>query len=124
MSKKILIVDDEPASLRALRYFLGQEGYETIGAKDAVEALQLLAQSRFDLVLSDVKMPGLDGLALAKHVLSVLPITPIFLMTAYDCDSREDILALGVPCLSKPLSLDHLLSEVQKVLGEKYQPEL
>ena len=49
MGKKILIVDDEPASLRVLRYFLGQEGYETEGAKDAVEALQLLAQSRFDL---------------------------------------------------------------------------
>ena len=85
---------------------------------------ELLAQSRFDLVLSDVKIPSLDGLALAKHLLSVVPVTPIFLMSAYDCDSREDILALGVPCLSKPLSLDHLLSEVQKVLGEQHQAEL
>jgi CheY-like chemotaxis protein len=59
MSKKILIVDDEPASLRVLRYFLGQEGYEIVGAKDAMEALELLRQSRFDLVLSDVKMPVL-----------------------------------------------------------------
>jgi CheY-like chemotaxis protein len=124
MSKKILIVDDEAASLRVLRYFLGYEGYEIVGAKDAVEALELLAESRFDLVLSDVKMPRLDGLALAKHLLSSVPITPIFLMTAYDCDSRADILALGVPCLSKPLSLDHLLAEVQKVLGEQHQPEL
>jgi CheY-like chemotaxis protein len=119
MSKKILIVDDEPASLRVLRYFLGQEGYEIVGAKDAMEALEQLGQSRFDLVLSDVKMPGLGGLALAKHLLSVVPITPIFLMTAYDCDSHEDILALGVPCLSKPLSLDLLLSQVQKVLGHE-----
>jgi CheY-like chemotaxis protein len=119
MSKKILIVDDEPASLRVLRYFLGQEGYEIVGAKDAMEALELLGQSRFDLVLSDVKMPGVGGLALAKHLLSVVPITPIFLMTAYDCDSHEDILALGVPCLSKPLSLDLLLSQVQKVLGHE-----
>ena len=68
-------------------------------------------------------MPRLDGLAMAKHLLSVVTMTPIFLMTAYDCDSREDILALGVPCLSKPLSLYHLLSEVQKVLGEQ-QPAL
>jgi CheY-like chemotaxis protein len=117
MSKKILVVEDEPASLNVLRYFLSHEGYEVIGAKDAVGALELLAQSRFDLVLSDLRMPGLDGLALAKHLLSGVPITPIFLMTAYDCDSHEDIVALEIPCLTKPLSLDHLLSEVQKVLG-------
>jgi CheY-like chemotaxis protein len=117
MAKKILVVDDEPASLKVLRYILDYEGYETAGAKDGVEALELLAQSRFDLVISDLKMPRLDGLALAKHLISNVPITPIFLMTAYDFDSREDILALRIPCLSKPLSLDQLLAEIQKVLG-------
>jgi CheY-like chemotaxis protein len=59
MTKKILVVEDEPASLKILRYFLGHEGYETAGAKDGVGAMELLAQSRFDLVLSDVKMPRL-----------------------------------------------------------------
>jgi CheY-like chemotaxis protein len=116
---KILVVDDEPANLKILRYILDQEGYETAGAKDGVEALELLAQSRFDLVLSDVKMPRLSGVALARYLRSNMPVTPIMLMTAYDFDNREDILALNVPCLSKPLSLDNLLSEVQKVLGEE-----
>ncbi len=115
---KILVVDDEPANLKILRYILDHEGYETAGAKDGVEALELLAQSRFDLVLSDVKMPRLNGVALARHLRSNMPVTPIVLMTAYDFDSREDILALNVPCLSKPLSLDNLLLQVQKVLGE------
>jgi CheY-like chemotaxis protein len=114
--KKILVVEDEPASLKILRYFLNREGYETAGAKDGVEAMELLAQSRFDLVLSDVAMPRMDGVALARHIVSSEPIMPIFLMTAYD-SSREDIAALRIPCLSKPLSLDQLLSEVQKVLG-------
>jgi CheY-like chemotaxis protein len=95
MTKRVLVVDDEPANVRMLRYVLSHKGYETAEAKDGLEALELLAQSRFDLVISDVKMPGLGGLALAKHLLSVVPITPIFLMTAYDCDSHEDILALG-----------------------------
>jgi CheY-like chemotaxis protein len=116
---KILVVDDEPANLKILRYVLDHEGYETAGAKDGVEALELLAQSRFDLVLSDVKMPRLSGVALARHLRSNMPITRIVLMTAYDFDSREDILALNVPCLSKPLSLDNLLSEVQKVLEKE-----
>jgi CheY-like chemotaxis protein len=119
MTKRVLVVDDEPANLRMLRYVLNHKGYETAGAKDGVEALELLAQSRFDLVLSDVKMPRLSGVALARHLLSNMPITPIVLMTAYDFDSREDISALNVPCLSKPLSLEQLLSQVQKLLGQQ-----
>jgi CheY-like chemotaxis protein len=87
------------------------------GAKDGVEALELLAQSSFDLVLSDIKMPRLSGLGVAKHLLSQKPTTPIVLMTAYDFETRADISALKVPCLSKPLSFDQLLSQVQKVLG-------
>jgi DNA-binding response OmpR family regulator len=124
MTKKILVVEDEPASLRILRYFLSHEGFETAGAKDGVEAMELLAQSRFDLVLSDVKMPRLDGVALARHLLSTMPITPIFLMTATDCEDMDDVLKLGVPCLNKPVSLNHLLSQIQKVLGQNEQPEL
>ena len=122
MTKKILVVEDEPASLKILRRFLTHEGYETAGAKDGVEAMELLAQSRFDLVLSDVRMPRLDGVALAKHLLSTVPITPILLMTGYD-PKMEAILRLGVPCLGKPLSLDQLLSQIQKVLGQR-QSEL
>jgi CheY-like chemotaxis protein len=116
---KILIVEDEPANLKILKYILNLEGYQTTGAKDGVEALELLAHSRFDLVLSDIKMPRLSGVALARHLLSHKPITPIMLMTAYDFDSREDISALNIPCLSKPLSFEQLLSQVQKVLGHE-----
>ena len=115
----ILVVEDEPVNLKILNYILNLEGYETTGAKDGVEALELLAQSRFDLVLSDIKMPRLSGVALARHLLSHKPITPIVLMTAYDVDSREDISALNVPCLCKPLSFKQLLSQVQKVLGHE-----
>jgi CheY-like chemotaxis protein len=124
MTKKILVVEDEPDSLKILRYFLSHEGYESAGAKDGVEAMELLAQSRFDLVLSDVKMPRLDGVALAKHLISAMPITPIFLMSGYDLDNLDTVLRLGIPCLSKPLSLDQLLSQIQKVLGHQEQSEL
>ena len=70
---KILVVEDEPVNLKILNYILNLEGYETTGAKDGVEALELLAQSRFDLVLSDIKMPRLSGVALARP--SPLPQT-------------------------------------------------
>ncbi len=117
MTKKILVVEDEPASLRILEYFLTHEGYKIAGAKDGLDAMELLAQSRFDLVISDVKMPRLDGLTLARHLVSTMPITPIFLMSAYHWDDMKDILKLGVPCLKKPFSLNQLLSQIQKVLA-------
>ena len=57
MTKRVLVVDDEPANLRMLRHVLSHKGYETAEAKDGLEALELLGQSRFDLVISDVRMP-------------------------------------------------------------------
>ena len=124
MNQKILVVEDEPASLRILRYFLSSEGYETAGAKDGVEAMELLGQCRFDLVLSDIKMPRMDGVALARHILSTLPVTPVFLITANMSECLEAVQKLGVPCFSKPLSLDQLLSKIQKVLSNGGQSEL
>jgi CheY-like chemotaxis protein len=117
MTKKILVVEDEAPSQKILRYFLGREGYETAGAKDGFEAMELLDQSQFDLVLSDLRMPRMNGLALARHILAALPLTPIFLITADALEHLEDISALGIPCLNKPLSLNELLARLQTVLG-------
>ena len=117
MTKKILVVEDEAASQKVLRYFLGRQGYETAGAKDGLDAMELLGQLRFDLVLSDLRMPRMGGLALARHILSAFPVTPIFLITADAFDNLEAISALGIPCLNKPLSLNELLIRIQSVLG-------
>jgi DNA-binding response OmpR family regulator len=119
---KILIVEDEPGSLKILRYFLGRHGYETAGAKDGLEALELFSQSRYDLVLSDLKMPQMDGLALARRILSTIPLTPFFLMTADDSVHIKAIREFGVPCLIKPLSLEELLARIQKVIGRPLLP--
>jgi CheY-like chemotaxis protein len=61
MNKKVLVVEDEPDNLKLVCHLLNQAGYEVSGAKDGVEAMELLGQSRFDLVLSDLRMPGMDG---------------------------------------------------------------
>ena len=119
MSKKILVVEDELDNLKLVSLFLNQAGYEVSGAKDGVEAMELLRHSRFDLVLSDLRMPGMDGLTLASHIVSSDPTTPMLLMTAYYFDNRADILQLGVRCLTKPFSPNELLSEIHKVIGEE-----
>ena len=115
MLRHILIVEDEPASLEFLSYFLRKEGYEVSEARDGAEAIELIDKSRFDLVLSDVRMPHLDGVALAKHILSTIPTIPIIMMTAVPSELTAR-LVYDVPCLSKPLLLDELLSNVQRAL--------
>ena len=82
-----------------------------------MEAVELLGQVGFDIVLSDLKMPRMDGVALARQLLSKAPITPVLLMSGYAADDLEVLLELGVPCLSKPLSLEQLLSKIQTVLS-------
>jgi CheY-like chemotaxis protein len=69
MLKNILVVEDEPASLELLSHFLRKEGYRVSEASDGAEAIELLGTSRFDLVLTDIRTPRLDGVTLALHIL-------------------------------------------------------
>jgi CheY-like chemotaxis protein len=116
MSKNILVVEDEPWSLKFISHFLRKEGYEVTEASDGAEAIELIDNCRFDLVLSDVRMPRVDGVTLALHVRSRIPTLPIILMTAVPLELTP---ALGhnLPCLSKPLSLDELRSNIQRMLS-------
>ena len=117
MCKKILVVEDQPASLRAVTYFLSGEGYDVSGARDGMEAMELLERSPVDLVVSDIHMPRLDGVALARHLLSKIPFIPVIMMTGDPSAKVSEILERGVPCLSKPLALDKLNSLVETVLS-------
>jgi two-component system cell cycle response regulator CpdR len=77
MSKNILVVEDEPVSLEFISQVLRKEGYRVSKARDGAEAIELLDNTRFDLVLTDIRMPRLDGVALAMHILSRLPTVAI-----------------------------------------------
>jgi two-component system, cell cycle response regulator CpdR len=96
--------------------FFAQRGVWVSEARDGAEAIELLDKSRFDLVLTDIRMPRLDGVALALHILSRIPTIPIIAMTAFPSEDLRPIWGYGVPCLSKPLSLDELRSNVQRAL--------
>jgi CheY-like chemotaxis protein len=115
MSKNILVVDDEPWSVKFISDFLRKEGYEVTEASNGAEAIELIDNSQFDLVLSDVRMPRLDGLALVMHIRSRVPTIPIILMTGAQFDLTAQL--YNVPCLSKPLSLDELRSNIQRLLS-------
>jgi two-component system, cell cycle response regulator CpdR len=113
MGLRILVVDDDPLTVNFISNFLLKEGYEVTEAYDGAKAIELI-ESHFDLVLSDVRMPYLDGVALALHIRSVNPNLPIILMTGVPCDITPNL--YNVPCLSKPLSFDDLRSNIERLL--------
>ena len=71
--ERILVVEDEIVTRKNICVFLSHEGYEVHEAKDGADALRLLNTSRFDLVLSDVRMPGVDGVSVGSHLREIAP---------------------------------------------------
>jgi len=84
MSKRLLIVDDEPNLLRALEAYLGSEGFDVTTARSGSEALAKAAQVVPDLIISDICMPGMNGYELARHFRdsSRTTLVPIIFLTA------------------------------------------
>ena len=81
VGKRILLVDDEPLILKGLKYTLEQEGYETDSAMDGEEALAKFDAGSFDLILLDVMLPKLDGIAVCQRIREHSDV-PIIMLTA------------------------------------------
>jgi DNA-binding NtrC family response regulator len=81
--QRILIVDDEEGQRRFLSIMLSKEGYEVTGVSNGVAALEELDRTAYDVILSDIKMPGMSGIELLKSIRSRDPEVPVIMMTAY-----------------------------------------
>lgn len=119
MSQTILVVEDEAANLRLISLFLEKQGYCVLQARDGLEAMDLIGQFRVDIVLSDLRMPRMDGVALTRHILSKVPNTPVLVMTAYAAQDVKALSELRVPVLNKPFGLEQLNSQIQTVLSSR-----
>jgi two-component system NtrC family response regulator len=110
MTGTVLLVDDEPKARELLAMTVRGLGHRPIAAADGVEALRLLEQEAVDLVLTDVRMPGLDGEALLETVRTRWPGVPVILLTAYG--SMRDAVAMtkrgAFDYLTKPFEIDDL----------------
>src|SRR5205085_7283889 len=84
MSHRLLLVDDDPSVCRAVAETAREQGFDVRTAASAEQALAQLAESAPDIVLSDVRMPGLDGLELLKIIRARVPSVDVVLMTAFD----------------------------------------
>ncbi|MBN2704799.1 MAG: sigma-54-dependent Fis family transcriptional regulator [Pontiellaceae bacterium] len=121
MKSRILIVDDDNRHRRLYSDTLRQAGFEILEAIDGEDALAEISRSTPDLVVSDVRMPGLDGLGLLRKVRTSLPELPFLLVTAHaDIRTAVNALKLGaVDYLEKPIDLDELIVAVSDALGLK-----
>lgn len=120
MSKRLLVVDDEPNLLRAVAACLKAESYEVTTARSGHEALMHLAESVPDLIISDIRMPGMDGYKLARQLRASqrTALVPIVFLTAKDdtADRIEGFRAGIDAYLTKPFEPDELIAVVNGIL--------
>ena len=115
----ILVVDDEQRQREIYRDIFLDEGYETVTAPSGETALRLLAQKRFDLVLTDLNLTGMTGIELLSQILQADPTCAIVLITGYpSIESAIDATRRGVyQYLEKPVDRSRLLEVVSEALG-------
>lgn len=93
---KILVVDDEEMMRSLLTKILSREGYQIVTATDGVHALEIMQEQEVNLVISDMKMPRMNGFELLKHIKNDSPDIGVIIMTAYgDTYTVKDALLLG-----------------------------
>jgi len=122
---KILVVDDDKKIRALLLDTLSALGYKTIGAKDGEEALALLEKQKPDLVISDIKMPKLNGLSLLRNIKDKDPKIPVLMITGYNFTyTKDQALDSGADgFLAKPFRISKIEELMQSVLGTEGYPD-
>ena len=119
--RRILVVDDEPLVCDAVKMMLSFDGHEVHAAGNGKQALALLEQQQFDVIITDFEMPGMKGDELAAAIKSKSPGQPVVMITAY----AEMLEASGNPLtgvdlvISKPFLLENLREAIMKATGGK-----
>jgi diguanylate cyclase (GGDEF)-like protein len=123
---RILIVDDEEDIRASLKDFLLDNGYEVFTAENGQQALEFLEHEQVDVVMSDLLMPRMDGIALTRSILEMGFETPVIIMTAYASieNAVEAMKAGAAEFVPKPFKFNHTLFIIKKVLETKYLQEM
>jgi DNA-binding NtrC family response regulator len=117
--KKILVVDDDPMVLDSCDLVLRSEGYEVVLTSSVKQALEVLEEKNFDLLLVDVIMPEYDGMYLIGNVRENLPNLPILVMSGYPTpETISSGMRMGAThFIAKPFTPDELITAVHKALS-------
>ncbi len=116
---RILIADDDRQVLCLVQRLLNDAGYETREASNGLSALQFFHTFFFDLIITDLRMPGMDGMGFINEVRQLEPAVPIIVLTAYavpevtECDNNKGKFIY----MAKPFEIDALLGCITEVLS-------
>ena len=118
---RVLIVDDEPDLVENSARILGRAGYDCVTATDPRRGLEMIETERPDLLLTDLKMPGVDGIALLRHAREVDPAMPVVMITAFaTIESAVAVIKEGAfDYLPKPFSMEQLRVAVDRALRHR-----
>jgi DNA-binding response OmpR family regulator len=118
---RIMIIEDDEEMRSLLKDFFEEEGFETDSASNGVDALQALSKDHFDLVITDVRMPGLTGLDILPRIRRLKPEIPVIVMTSYGSDDvRRRSLERGATIyLEKPIYLSQLRPVIREMVLRK-----
>ncbi|MEM7828254.1 MAG: sigma-54 dependent transcriptional regulator, partial [Candidatus Aenigmatarchaeota archaeon] len=116
--RKILIVDDEEDTLDACCLVLGKLGMQVQTANNANQALRLIRENSFDIVIADIKMPGMDGIELLRNLKKIDPLTRVIMITGYATieSAVESMKAGAFDYISKPFTTEQLRAAVKRAL--------
>lgn len=114
--KKILIVDDQFGIRILLTEILQKDGYTLFQASNGIQALSIVEEHEPDLVLLDMKIPGMDGLEILRRIKEIRPSTEVMMMTAYgELNMINEAIRLGAEKhFSKPFDIDELRKEIRE----------
>jgi DNA-binding NtrC family response regulator len=121
MNPRALIVDDEPAECELVRDALAHAGFEAHSAQTPALALELLATRPFDVVLTDLNMPGMNGTELCRRISDTVPHLPVVLVTAFgSIDSAVDAMRAGAyDFLTKPFDVDAVVLVLRRAVEHR-----
>lgn len=119
--RKVLVVDDDPVVAKSFDRVLSGKGYAVINARDGEEALRKLKDLQYDVVFTDIRMPGMSGIDVARQVKTKQPWLPVVIVTGYGTDENEaQARSAGVSgFLHKPLTPDMIEETAHKALLER-----
>jgi len=117
MSKKILIIDDEPDILRYLGQFLQDAGYETVTASDGSEGLEIVAREKPDLITLDLQMPKDTGTAFYRKMHRDPELSKIPIIVISGIAGRHLAIRKPVAVFDKPIDKEALLEVIEKIIG-------
>ncbi|MBO9669849.1 MAG: response regulator [Sphingobium sp.] len=116
---RILLAEDDDSMRVYLSRALERSGYEVVAVDRGTAAIPLISQERFDLLLTDIVMPEMDGIELAQHVASIAPETRVMFITGFAAVTlRAGRLAPEAKVLSKPFHLRDLVLEVDRMFDK------